>query len=555
MRRAVLWRIVSVAQIGFIGLFRLADDEFDRSIVVFGSGSRYRDGNFAGPSPAGRRAGPVSPMCRVKGYPVPRFVTLHRLIRCGTLFRRAAGLSALTVLCAIPALSQQPGARQQPSGNTAAPPQAGAAAPQDPGAAAPAGGQPAPARRAAPEIDAGELPEPQIETTPEGPQLPENFKPPAAKPELMTLRNPLMTDAEIQKELGELRKLPGRGIDGIIRSGELNAANRDAMQRWAKLQFARMTAVDDWRKVSDIARVDVLLNVRNAASLQTNENRERDFRSALAEALVQAAKEVLPNNNYYVRMQAARILSQLNLKERPVSGRGNPVSYVPAMEPLVEVLENPDQPEPLKVIAAAGVARIADYADLMDANLKFRAGDALTKEIARNGTHPWYQMRLAEALAALELDFDRNRQPIVITALLGVIQDENRHCLARSAAAKALGRTPIPAGQFDENVAAGALLKLSHDMALAYNKSPNDVVWYECFWNLYVTFKPNAGEDVARIPTSSLLRRGSLPAPLEDVLQRVTPVVKHVLNQEPAQRHRAIPAELIQQLQPAAAGG
>ncbi|MBA3312033.1 MAG: hypothetical protein H0T47_01900, partial [Planctomycetaceae bacterium] len=202
----------------------------------------------------------------------------------------------------------------------------------------------------------------------------------------------------------------------------------------------------------------------------------------------------------------------------------------------------------LKVLATVGVARIADHADILTAELKYRAADVLTKELANPDNMWWYQMRLAEAAAAIELEIDRSGNPIVVDSLLTVIADGNRHCMARTAAAKALGRTPIMAGKFDEKAAADRIVQLARDMSLAYNKRPDDVQWYHCYLNLQLTFKPNAGEDPAGLPQNSLIRRGSLPAPLDNAEQRIVPLAKHVLNQPVGKKHKPIPGEMIQRL-------
>lgn len=486
--------------------------------------------------PTGFR-GMASPKCRLKGLPVPRIVTSHRLAVNGVR-RRVLGIAvALFALAALPVFSQV-----GPNGN---------AAPGDlRPAESPAATEPSPEPPAATESTPAPVDDlSPVENKPVSPDtgLPDDFVPPAAKPEHMTLRKPLMTQAEIQKEDGDLRRVGQRGVELVLYAGELNPANEEAIRRWANLRIAQLTAVDEWSKLGEITSTEILLPLRTAGLKQSNPNRVLEFRRAVCKALTEACKSVL-DNNFYVRMQAVRILSELNVRESETVGNRRPaVSYVPAMEPLLDVIADPEQPEALKILAAVGVARTANHADIIPAELKFRAADILTKELARADTPWWYQMRLAAAAAAIEFEIDRNGQPIIVDTLLAVIADGNRSCMARTAAAKALGRTPIAAGKFDEKAAADGLVQLARDMSLAYNKAPDKVQWYECFINLYLTFKPNAGEDPAGLPQNSLIRKGSLPAALDSAAQRITPVVKHVVNQ-PIGKQKAIPGELIQRL-------
>ncbi|MGC1276017.1 MAG: hypothetical protein WBC44_20115 [Planctomycetaceae bacterium] len=475
-----------------------------------------------------------------------RTVTSHRLATRG-VFSRCAGLSILTALAIAPLLVS-PLAAQQPD----APPDAATVPPEtaaDP--AEPSADVPTEEPAAPPAAEVTEPAEPAAEEAQPvqtGPKLPDYFTPPPAEiPEVMTLRNPLMTDEEIKKEDDAMRRYGGSGMDTVFIRADPTNENKEAMRRWAKLRIAQMTAVKEWRDIRGIT-TPMMISIRNAGRGQSNSNRQREFREALCAAMVEACKEVL-DNNFHVRLQAVLILGQLDVVTEELVGRNRkpPEAYVPAVEPLLDVLASEDQPPAVKVAAAYGVGRIGDNG-VIPADLKFRAGDILTAELAKPDTFWWYQVRLAEALAAIELDYNQARQPIVIEALLAAIADDSRHCLARSAAAKALSRTRAPAGALDEKAAADRLVQLARDMSLAYNKSTAATHWHECYWNLYVAFRPADQDEVSQLPNDSLLRRGSLPAAYEDAFQRILPVVKHVFTKKPGERNQPIPQELLQRL-------
>jgi hypothetical protein len=481
--------------------------------------------------------------------------------------RRLAGLLALAAFLALPSLAQLPvgNAPGQPAATDAAiaadESAAGVETPADDTAsdASAAADDPAGAAPAAEEVDPTEVPVEQPKAA--GSQLPAGFTPPAEQLPLMTLRKPTMTQEEITKEQNDLRKLGGTGIDRIITSGDLTQQNRQALARYARLQIAQMAALDfsnpdERRKISDIGK-RTLLELRNAATTQANENRVRDFREALLSEMVKACSEVLPDNNFHVRMQAATILAAMNIREEPLAGgrRQPPVSFVPAMTPLLDALANAEQPQPVKVVAAVGVGRIAEYAESIPVETRYRAGAVLAQELARKDTHPWYQMRLAEALAAIELELDKNRQPIVLNALLDAVGDNTRHCLGRTAAAKALGRIPTPNPGWNDKVVATALVQLAGDMSRKYNARPNRVEWFSCYENLYLALAPGLGptgqpEDLTRLPSSAVLRKGSLTAPLQSAHDLIRPIVQHVLKQpaDPKQPHAPIPTELLKPL-------
>ncbi len=457
---------------------------------------------------------------------MPRTVTSHRAAASGAS-SRVAGSLVLAALLAGAVLFPAPATAQAPE----APPDAAAAPPTD---------------VEAPPATEPPTPDEEAEPAPAGPALPPDFTPPPAEiPEVMTLRNPLMTDEEIKKEDADLQR---SRINSILIGGDPSNDNKNLLQRWANLKIAQMTAVKEWDDIGEISR-EMMLVVRGAARSQTNSNRKREFREALCAAMTEACKSVIFDNNFYVRLQAAVILAQLDVvPEEPVGRNRDPAeAYVPAAEPLVELLERDDQLPALKIAAAAGIGRIADHG-VIPTQLKYRAGEVMVTELAKADTHWWYQMRLAEALAAIDLDVNQDRQPIVIQALLDALADDSRHCLARSAAAKALSRTRIPAGGLDENAAADRLVKLARDMSLKYNKNPAATHWHQCYWMLVDAFKPVSQDEVSRLPTDSLLRRGSLPSAYEDAMGRILPVARHVFQARPGMANQPIPQELIQRL-------
>jgi hypothetical protein len=481
----------------------------------------------------------VFQVCREKGLPVPRSVTLHRLVVVGCS-GRVAVLSVVLALLALPALSpaQPPDAPPDESSAPATEPPAEEPDPAvaEPAAPADAEGEAAPAAE-----DSGTAGEKT------GPKLPGDFMPPPAElPEVMTLRNPLMTDDELKKEGNELERVGRRGIDTILRLGDPSPENIEYVKRWAKYEIARLTAVKEWSEAGKLAK-ELRVKVQNAAVAQTNVNREREFREAVCAAIVDACKGVL-DNNFHVRLQAAVLLSSLDIVAEEVAGsnRRPAEAYVPALGPLLEILAG-DQPPAVKVAAAKGVIHIGDHA-VIPPQLKQQAGDVLTAELAKGDTFWWYQVRLAEALAAIELDVNAAREPIVIQALMAAIADDKRHCLARSAAAKALSRTRIPAGGFDEKAAANRLVELTRDMSLEFNKNPAAMHWHECFVNTFDAFRPVNANEVSQLPADSLLRRGSLPAAYEDAFQRILPIVRHVFSKKPGEKNQPIPQDLIQQL-------
>ena len=395
----------------------------------------------------------------------------------------------------------------------------------------------APAEMDAAENDAAETPGAKT-----GPPLPPGYEAPRPVPPQMTLSKPLMTAEEAQAESNALQIINPRAV---LTGGQLTGEARQQITRWARLNFAQMTlATDAPEKIADITR-DMTRALRSSGTRQSNENREREFREYVADQVIAEGKKVF-DNNFFVRLQAVILISRLNSLEESLQKRRPALGYVKAIEPLLDILEG-DQLPALKVAAAAGIARLGSSSESIPAELRFRAGKVLVAELAKKETYWWYQMRLAEALAAVNLAYDRNRKPVTYDALLSVISDPQRHCRARAAAAKAMARISLPP-EADLAQLGAQLTQAAAQMATAFNQAPARADWWYCFIDLELAFKPSPGEDVPRLPQDSLLRRGTLAAPLEAAFGRILPVAKHVLAQPDDTRAQPVPANLIKAL-------
>lgn len=393
-------------------------------------------------------------------------------------------------------------------------------------------------------------------TASQGATLPPGYSPPGAPPAIVTeMPKPRRTDEEMNSAEQQLRRVGGnRGIDSVLLSGDPAPANLTALASWAKLQVDRMAAAKTLPELRNVS-ANISNKLRTAASQQTNRNRQREFREALCKALTTELQDVLINSNLAVRIQAATLLGNLNAMERSVVGSDPAIAYAPAIAALLDGLEDTEEDKAsndallgAKVAAVEGIKRIAVEAQTIDATLRYRAADVMSAELAKADTHYWYQMRLAEALAAINVDLNRTRDPVVTTALLGAIADTNRHRIARTAAAKALSRTPIPSGKFDADAAAQQILAMGRELALEYNRDPSQADWHNAFWNLVLAFDLAPQEAANRLPETALLRAG-LPPAYQTAQQRLLPVLDFVLNQPPGSAQpKPIPSELLQPL-------
>ena len=403
--------------------------------------------------------------------------------------------------------------------------------------------------------DIGESDEPPVEPDPatqeveeadrEDSRVDQNFEPPEATAE--AVEKPLITAAEYKEISDRLFKARMRER---LRRGELTPENQKYIDEWARAAVHNLTRVEpEVREQLGRLREDIDSDIDGAASLQSAPDQARRFREYLLESVTKRLTELL-DATFPVRMQAVVLLAELNYREQDRIRQTPVVPYSGAAEPLLKVLSAPPDPTltrdentSLRIIATNGLARIMQFAN-PSPDLKIRFGNAAIEQLQDNTTHPWYQRSLVDALVVVDQMLNLNREPFLVQALTMVLADDKRHWVVRSAAARALGRVPVDA-TINMPLLAYQIVKLAGQMAEAYNQNPAEVFWPECFWNVYLAFKPENAEELQRqaglVTKSQAATLGDHAAVIESAYNRIVPLTSSVINQPGA----PIPPEAI----------
>ncbi|MED5401422.1 MAG: hypothetical protein VX669_13620 [Planctomycetota bacterium] len=247
--------------------------------------------------------------------------------------------------------------------------------------------------------------------------------------------------------------------------------------------------------------------------------------------------------NFHVRLNVAYLLGELVVRKGDPA-KGIPAArYTDAAYPLCDVINEPRQLDAIKVVAVRGLVRLMQTGQ-PDApyDLRLRVAECFVNQLKRpfqrdpvrqrvdhHLQHIWYQEVLVEGLAGVGIMVNKQAQPFVEIELAGVMADPNRHFLARTAAAKAIGRAPLAA--FDDGLRSYQLVELAGQMAAAYNKSPNSGFWPRCYQQLYFAFKAVNKDEVTPAGKPAGLLGQVSTARLQDAYRQVVPLVAHVIVQ------------------------
>ena len=424
----------------------------------------------------------------VFGRPITDFASTAPLWLCGI-----AVVGLIWALSASAELSaQQPNAEKAPSApdNNAVPP------PQD----------------AAPVEDAAEPP----------PELPPGFKPPGKLPQDMQFEKPLMTDEEEEALKKELLQA---AYKNVLFNGDLNPAGvQDLLKKVAKYDVYRLSMRKYRRNLHEI-RDALMSDVRNAATLLKAGPQADSFRTYFLQEVVNRAEELL-DGNFYVRLQAALVLSHLNLREYAQGAPEGP--FAPALKPLVAIVDSDEQRQAVKIVAVRGIQRMS-LAGIPTETERVDIATRIISELKNPKSHAWYQCRLIEALATIDLAVDRENRAFIIQILTEIVADDGRHWLVRTEAAKGIGRAKISA-TINLKKVIYEVVKLGRDMIDAYNQKPNAYYWRNCFFNLYLTFQPRDPDEKTRQAGLKTRDFGDYNALLDSAYQEIHPLAAHVLN-------------------------
>ncbi|MBI1346112.1 hypothetical protein GC163_07465 [bacterium] len=381
---------------------------------------------------------------------------------------------------------------------------------------------------------------PDPEPAPNG-GLPTDYKPPPAPPEMMTLEAPLLTEAQMEN----WKKIKSRYSSMVRGSSDLtSAADKQLLEEGLKYRLYIMTLKDqlDKRELHD-RRLELTSTDLQTAGKLLKPQDVRKFRQTICEAIVRLTEPLL-KNNFYVRLQAVTLLGELDLIVEDTPRNLKHEAYTPACEPLVTVLLDPEQPEAVKIAAARSIIRLMRYSQA-PAELRQKVASAAISEFNRPGTHFWYQMRLAEVLSTIDSPVDLStRKPFIVTALQNALRDPKRDVRVRAEAARSLGRVPLDPS-VDISSVMRDIMALAQQMAAAQQQSPNQPIWKQVFFDLYLAFKQVDSND--RTPDKKS-EGGLLNNPAASTLAKQTypiivPMVNDVLND------RQIKAPDVQKLQ------
>ena len=319
--------------------------------------------------------------------------------------------------------------------------------------------------------------------------LPPSFQPLPEPLAIMSLEQPLVT----KDELAKLKKDFAGKFTKALRDCDLSANGKQIIEGGIRFRLAEMTLQEKKKDLPDFHKLPELHKtlMRDITTGIGNPNLKPADIALMVQFVNQEIVKQIPEllvNNFYVRLHAVLILSEMD--------------FAPAHVLLLQVIQAKDiqddpikgQPQAIKIPAMQGLVRVLRFAA---PSVKDRTviAMAIVDELKKTDTHWWYQLRLIEGLRYMTVAIDAgNNKPFVIDALLAVLKDPKRTWPVRAKACYALGRVPIPPVVNPPDVIT-AIADFALQLSNAAGARPNNSVWKNCFWDLYLAFKPDGTKE------------------------------------------------------------
>lgn len=354
--------------------------------------------------------------------------------------------------------------------------------------------------------------------------LPYDYEPPRGPHPLMELEKNLLTPEERKNFKKDLQKYQSRLRNGDLRDETARTETRKGVRQ----RLNEMTQASNRKRLTKLRKDLTFGDLYTAGKFLQKPDLILEYRRKLLPIVVEETQNLF-DNNYYVRLQAAYILGELNEVEEDVPKDIKPVAFAPAFKPLCKVLLDPEQPEDVKIACVLSLIHILHQGN-PNVEQKREIALAVVSELKREDTSWWYQMRLAESLGYNDVALDLNLKPFVYDALIAVVKDPNRHLRPRVQAAWSLGRVPLDKGVNIQQTVVD-ITALGHELALAKNAAPALPGWQRCGWVLYLAYEKKGADDLnaKRDQKGGLLNNPAAKADANEAFKTLVPILRELI--------------------------
>lgn len=331
-----------------------------------------------------------------------------------------------------------------------------------------------------------------------------------------------------------------QNTEELVTEADLKALRQKSPDYFRALNSSSLTQADT-KLVQEFMQVQVLQMAipskeRELPEIREKLKREIDLRAkpasraVMLEAIVENARKLL-DHPLPIKLNAVMLITELNENPGQIAKSIPPAPYMGMVDTLLEVINDPEQHESLKVVAANGLHRLCrDNSPKVD--LRLRIAEALIKQLDDLNNSEWFRMVCIQALSRTDVLNDATRKPFVLQKLGEILVDPKQGWRARAEAAAAIGRVPMDSSSNVE-LLLHEIARFAHDLGQAYNKNRSMPQWRYCAIRLYLAFKPEDPADTSLLDRATRPPLARFRSDVQDVYGLVLPVVNGIIGSLP----------------------
>ena len=308
-----------------------------------------------------------------------------------------------------------------------------------------------------------------------------------------------------------------RPVAAGIQSGADGAADLENLSLVLKYRLFQAT---DPSFVADSDNVKNLFNemdreIRGAGGQAGNAQRTKAYRQKYCDAVLAVAKQMF-DNNLDARSIAIQIIKELYVNK---TAAGLTENHSESMTALLGLLKDPEQPDSVKVMAAAAVGYVLSNTSVIPQE-QDSVSDTIAAELDRPCTEVAYQLLLVDTLFNVTQPrrSSGRRETNVMRTFVKLVDDRERPLQVRCRAAFGIGQGAYDA-KVDFDPLTWKVANLALEASVFFNQAPGDPAWQQCGADLFFAYRHIDKNGLAKQPPmlpQGMMNRAATSVPVNE---------------------------------------
>lgn len=308
-----------------------------------------------------------------------------------------------------------------------------------------------------------------------------------------------------------------RPVAAGVQSGADGAADLENLSLVLKYRLFQAT---DPTFVADSDNVKNLFNemdreIRGAGGQAGNAQRTKSYRQKYCDTVLAVAKQMF-DNNLDARSIAIQVIKELYVNK---TAAGLIENHSESMAALLGLLKDPEQPDSVKVVAAAAVGYVLSNTSVIPQE-QDSVSDTIAAELDRPCTEVAYQLLLVDTLFNVTQPrrSTGRRETNVMRTFVKLVDDRQRSLQVRCRGAFGIGQGAYDA-KVDFDPLTWKVANLALEASVFFNQAPGDPAWQQCGADLFFAYRHIDKNGLAKRPPmlpQGMMNRAATSVPVNE---------------------------------------